>query len=146
MNQPPTSNFQPQNSEQMPSLKGKGQKDKVYDIRARLLIFSGKVLKICNILPGTPEAQVLRRQLARAGTAIGANFEEADGALTKKDFINKLAIARKEAKETKYWLCVALIHYPNAQKDVIKSEIEENEEIIRILSAILKKVGYKFRS
>jgi four helix bundle protein len=48
--------------------------------------------------------EIIRTQLAKAGTSIGANVEEADGALTKKDFVNKIAIARKEAKETRYWL------------------------------------------
>lgn len=111
-----------------------------------MLLFSGRVLLICSLLPFSPEAQVLRRQLAKAGTAIGANFEEADGTVTRKDFINKLAIARKEAKETKYWLSVASAYYLKAQGAEIGPDIEESEEIIKILSAILKKVGHKFRT
>jgi len=129
----------------MTDQKSNNQNGKIYDLRARLLLFSGQVLRICGLLPYSPEAQVLRRQLARAGTAIGANYEEADGTVTRKDFINKLAIARREAKETKYWLSVAFIHYLKKQEADIRPEIEENEEIIKILSAILKKVGHKFR-
>ncbi|HVN67964.1 MAG TPA: four helix bundle protein [Candidatus Sulfotelmatobacter sp.] len=129
----------------MTDQKGNDQKEKVYDLRARLLLFSGRVLRVCGMLPYSPEAQVLRRQLARAGTAIGANFEEADGALTRKDFINKLAIARKEAKEAKYWLSIAFAHYLKTKGANIELDIEECEEIIKILSAILKKVGHKFR-
>ena len=47
---------------------------------------------------------ILAKQLIRSGTSIGANMEEADGASSKNDFINKVTIARKEARETVYWL------------------------------------------
>ena len=80
-----------------------------------------------------------RRQLINAATSIGANFEEADGALTKKDFINKLSISRKEAKETRYWLKV--INGTCSNDMDLTSEIQEIEEIISILSAILLKSG-----
>ncbi|OGC35503.1 hypothetical protein A2311_04560 [candidate division WOR-1 bacterium RIFOXYB2_FULL_48_7] len=116
---------------------------KVFDLRERLMRFSINVLSICRFLPQIHEGDVIRRQLARSGTAIGANFEEADGALTKKDFINKVAIARKEAKETIYWLKLAKNTF--SLNDYIDLQINETDEVIRILSTILKKSGYKFR-
>jgi four helix bundle protein len=100
-------------------------------------------LQICKKLPLGIECEVLRKQLFKAGTSIGANYEEADGALTKKDFINKVAIARKEAKETKYWL--RMVNEEAPFNSNIRCDIREAEEIICILSAILKKSGYKFR-
>jgi len=107
------------------------------------MVFSKRILQLCRRLPKIPECDGIRRQLSNAGTSIGANFEEADGALTKKDFINKTGIARKEAKETKYWLMAINDTYIN--NDEIKADIKESEEIISILSAILRNSGYKFR-
>ena len=80
---------------------------------------------------------VLSKQLLRSGTSIGANVEEATAAQSLKDFISKMSIASKEARESNYWLrlfrdselCVG-IDFSNL--------IEESDEIIRILSAIVK--------
>ncbi|MBN3033219.1 MAG: four helix bundle protein [Candidatus Saganbacteria bacterium] len=119
------------------------QGDKVYDIRERLLRFSRRIISLTKSLPRTIDSEVIIKQMVKSGTSIGANFEEADGALTKKDFINKVAIARKEAKETKYWLKIIAGNY--LAKELIEQDIKEAEEIICILSAILKKLGYQFR-
>ncbi len=77
----------------------------------------------------------LARQVMRSGTSIGANTREAQRAVSKPDFINKLGIALKEADETKYWFEIidAKVH-PVDEK--LKQEIEE---IIRLLVAIIKK-------
>ena len=121
----------------------KSQDGKVYDIRERLFLFSRRVLEICKLLPTTSECEAIKKQLSKSGTSIGANFEEADGSLTKKDFISKVAIARKEAKETKYWLrIISGIYFDESKMEYDNREIEE---IICILSAILKKSGYRFR-
>ena len=77
------------------------------------------------------------------GYGIGANFEEADGTLTKKDFINKTGIARKEAKETRYWLLVISGTYIDSNS--IAVDVRESEEIINILSSILINPGYRRR-
>jgi four helix bundle protein len=116
---------------------------KVYDLRERLLIFSKRILQICKTLPKIPECEGIRKQLGDAATSIGANYEEADGALTKKDFVNKVGISRKEAKETRYWLRVISGTYIDEKE--IFADIKESEEIINILSAILIKSGVKTR-
>ena len=141
MNELQTSNIQLQNKRQMPTNSIQGEK--IYDIRERLIRFSNRMIQIVRSLPRTIEGEVIIRQLAKSGTSIGANFEEADGALTKKDFMNKVAIARKEAKETKYWL--RLLAGNSLPEETIRKDIQEAEEIICILSAILKKLGYQFR-
>ena len=64
-------------------------------------------------------------------------MEEADGTVTKRDFINKITIARKEAKETKYWL--RLIAGKYIKPELLKEDIQEVQEIINILSAIINK-------
>lgn len=79
---------------------------------------------------------VLSKQILRSGTSIGANVEEAIAAQSKKDFISKLSIANKEARETKYWL--RLYHSSNLVQIEIDSHLKEIESIINILTKIIK--------
>lgn len=80
---------------------------------------------------------VLSKQLLRSGTSVGANVEEAIGGSSKKDFINKLVIAFKEARETHYWL--RLIRDSKlVRPELINPLIQEAFEIINILAAIIK--------
>ena len=108
-----------------------------FDLRERLLKFSKRILEIVNLLPRTPENDIIRRQLTAAGTSVGANYEEADGAITKRDFIHKMAIARKEAKETRYWLTV--ISDSVLPADEISKDLKEAGELVSILSSIINK-------
>jgi four helix bundle protein len=114
---------------------------KTFDLRERLLKFSKRILEIVKMLPRSPESDVLRKQLAAAGTSIGANYEEADGAISKRDFTHKMVIARKEANETKYWLRV--ISGDFIQSDEIDGDIKEATEIIKIFSSIISKTRKK---
>ena len=75
-----------------------------FDIKERTLAFGVRVVKVAQRLPKTIAGRELGKQIIRSGTSIGANVEEADGATSKKDFINKMGIAGKEARETRYWL------------------------------------------
>ncbi len=80
---------------------------------------------------------ILSKQLVRSGTCVGANVEEASAAQSRKDFISKMAIASKEARETNYWL--RLLRDSKFCKDIDYTQIIENsEEIIRILTSIVK--------
>lgn len=79
---------------------------------------------------------VLSKQLLRAGTSIGANVNEAEAAQSKADFINKMSIASKEARETKYWLM--LIHRSNIIDFDLTNYLSEIDEIINILTSIVK--------
>lgn len=79
---------------------------------------------------------VLSKQILRSGTSIGANVEEATAAISKKDFIAKMSISSKEARETRYWLRLL-----DRSKIVIydfKSHLDKIEHIINILTAIVK--------
>lgn len=117
--------------------------NKPYDLRKRLLLFSKRILEICKMLPNYPECNKIRGQLGSSGTSVGANYEEADGSLTKKDFVHKVGISRKEAKETRYWLLVISGTY--IKPEDVSSDIKEAEEIINILSSIIQKSGYSER-
>ena len=79
---------------------------------------------------------VLSKQLLRSGTSIGANVEEAQGAQSTKDFISKLSIACKEARETRYWL--RLLDQSQLCPLNYLPLLERVEELIRILNSIIK--------
>jgi len=111
--------------------------EKVYDLKERTFKFAQRILDITLLLPRNPQCEILRKQLTKSGTSIGANVEEADGALTRKDFVNKMAIARKEAKETQYWLKLIIHRY--IKHEVIQADLEECYALVKILSAIINK-------
>ncbi|MEO8087062.1 MAG: four helix bundle protein [Bacteroidota bacterium] len=79
---------------------------------------------------------VLSKQVLRSGTSIGANVEEAIGGHSRKDFIAKLVIANKEARETRYWL--RLLQRSQLVKMDYSKQINEAEQILNILNAIIK--------
>jgi len=79
---------------------------------------------------------IISKQIIRSGTSIGANVEEAIAAQSKKDFINKLSIASKEARETKYWLI--LLKQSELTQINVDSYLTEIEHIINILTKIIK--------
>jgi len=114
------------------------KEEKIYDIKGRTFNFAKRILEIGEKLPDNRICQILSSQLVRSGTSIGANIEEADGTVTKKDLINKLVIARKEAKETMYW--IRLINAKYLSDKDIASDLKEINEIINVLSAIINKL------
>ncbi len=80
---------------------------------------------------------VLSKQLLRAGTSIGANVQEAQAAQSRKDFISKMTIAAKEARETRYWL--ALIKHSNiCQSNLLNELYDDIKDILNILYRIIK--------
>ena len=80
---------------------------------------------------------ILSKQLLRSGTSIGANVEEATAAQSRRDFISKMSIASKEARETNYWL--RLLRDSKLCKAIDYGDyIDKSEEIIRILTSIVK--------
>ena len=97
--------------------------------------FALKVVSLYQQLVAQKEF-VLSKQLLRCGTSIGANVNEASAGKSKKDFISKMAIASKEARETLYWLRL-LKESKIAQIDYT-DYISRCEELVRILTAIVK--------
>lgn len=75
-----------------------------YDLEERTSIFAEKIIDLCKEASKTVVTNPIISQLVRSGTSIGANYSEANGASSKKDFKNKIFICKKESKETKYWL------------------------------------------
>ncbi len=112
---------------------------KNYDIHERIFNFVVKVLNLLNKLPKTPSNLVIINQITRSVTSMGANDQEADGSLTRKDFVHGFTLVRKEGKETVFWL--RLIERTNLAKfsDETLDLIGEGGEIIAIISTIIKK-------
>lgn len=110
-----------------------------YDLEDRTLQFSKEVIRLCRKLPKETVNFKLVDQLVRSATSIGANYREANDALGKKDFVHRLRIARKEAKETIYWLELLEEANPKYNNKIIML-ITEAVELRNILSAIIKKV------
>ncbi len=96
--------------------------------------FALEIIQLYKLLCSQNE-YVLSKQLLRAGTSIGANCEEATAAQSKNDFISKMSISLKEARESRYWIRL-LIDSNYINKDHIL--LSKSEEIIRILSSIVK--------
>ena len=78
--------------------------EKRVKIEQRAFQFAKEIIELCISLPQTDIRFVLGKQLMRAGTSIGANIEEAQGGISKADFVHSMNIAKKEARETLYWL------------------------------------------
>ncbi|MBP9719347.1 MAG: four helix bundle protein [Candidatus Levybacteria bacterium] len=97
--------------------------------------FAISIVQLYKYLTQIKKEYVLSKQVLRSGTAIGANIEEAIGGQSRKDFISKLSIAYKEARETVYWL--RLLHDTNYlnQKE-FDSLLDSSNELIRIIGKI----------
>lgn len=81
--------------------------------------------------------------MLRSGTSIGANVEEAQAAQSKKDFTSKMAIASKEARETRYWLRLIKESKIFAKSTGLDDLISKNDSIIRVLTKIVKTSSVK---
>ena len=101
--------------------------------------FSVRIVNLYKYLNDEKKEYVLSRQLLRSGTSIGANVTESQDAQSKKDFISKLSISLKEAKETRYWikLLIATNYLPADHKNVLSIQ-NDLDSIIKLLTSILK--------
>ena len=115
------------------------QNPKQYDLEDRTLRFAKRVRAFVKKLPKTISNLEDARQIVRASGSIGANYIEANEALSKKDFVLRVKICRKEVKETRYWL--RLINTNNDIESEDEQEFLEKEatELMNIFGSILRK-------
>lgn len=104
-------------------------------IQQKSFAFALEIIRLYKQLQAEREF-VLSKQLLRSGTSIGANVEEASAAQSRRDFLSKMSIAAKEARETRYWL--RLLQESELVSLDLASELAQVDEIIRILTAIVK--------
>lgn len=106
-------------------------------IQQKSYAFAIKIIELYKYLVGIKKEYILSKQLLRSGPSIGANVEEALGGQSRKDFISKLSIAYKEARETKYWLSLIRESKYMTQKE-LSSMFDDCEEILKIIGKIQK--------
>jgi len=109
-----------------------------YDLEERTAKFGENIIEFCKKIPLNPITIPIITQLIKAGTSIGANYNEADCAETKKDFEHKIGICKKESKETRHWLRMMAKAVPELKEESRKLWKEANE-LNLIFSSIVRK-------
>jgi len=107
-----------------------------YDLEERTTKFSGNLIIFCKSCAKDIITIPIINQLIRSGTSIGANYQEANGASSKKDFQNKIFICKKESKETLYWLELIQKTINEKQKQDGEELRQEAKELMLIFSKI----------
>ncbi len=107
----------------------------MYDLEERTLEFGRSVVRLCKTLPKNNVNYRLGDQCLRSGTSIGANYREANETDTKRDFQHRIRIAKKEAKETIYWINLILEANPSLRDEILPL-LKEAEELMKILGSI----------
>lgn len=107
------------------------------DIHERIYKFVIRVIGLTKILPKTPQNDIIIYQVVKSVTSMGANDQEADGTESRKDFIAKYTIVKKESKETNYWLRVIEDTSPVEIVKQMGDLRNEGLEIVRVVSAII---------
>ncbi len=107
-----------------------------FNLEERTGVFGEDVIVFVKTLPADIVNNELVKQIVRSGTSIGANYMEADGAESKKDFRHKIALCKKEAKETKHWIRMIAMANPEIKEDC-KRLWKEAQELTLIFSSIL---------
>jgi len=114
------------------------QKLHPFDLEERTSKFGEEIVMFVKTLPVNEYTRPLITQIVRSSTSIGANYMEADGAESKKDFKHNIVRCKKESKETRHWLRMLAAAIPK-HKEEMRRFWREAEEFTRIFSAILKK-------
>ena len=125
-------NFKAQMSNQIQNPKP----EKKYDLGERTAKLGEEIIEFAGSLPETALNRPLISQIVRSGTSVGANYMEADGAESKKDFQHKIALCKKEAKETTHWLRMIAKANP-IQASKCRNLWQEAHELCLIFSSIL---------
>ena len=111
------------------------------DLQHRLFRFAINVILSVRALPRGKEYDVINYQMIRSSTSCGANYEEAQGAVSKADFSNKIGITLKEMRESNYWIRIIVeITETNQEWLILRNE---SLELMNILGSIYSKISVK---
>ncbi|MBC8550923.1 MAG: four helix bundle protein [Candidatus Brocadiales bacterium] len=105
------------------------------ELEKRTRQFAVRIIRLSTMLPNTPEGRVIRNQITKSGTSIGANYREANRDRSKADFKNKLKICESEASETQYWIEVILDTKWLSRKEA-NTDYEECSELLAIFTSV----------
>lgn len=114
------------------------QISKKYDLEDRTLEFGKRIIRLAKALPKNSVNFNLIDQVTRSGTSMGANYREANETQTKKDFLFRIRICRKEGKETIYWLHLIVEANPEFAER-IQPLLQETVELVKIFATIAEK-------
>jgi four helix bundle protein len=112
---------------------------KTYDLEERTAKFGEDIVRFCKKVPRSPITDPLVVQLVKSSTSVGANYCEADDAVSGRDFKNKIGICKKEARESKYFIRVFMVAVP-ALKEEALSLLQEAKELNLIFNSIFRKI------
>ncbi len=107
------------------------------ELERRTKKFAVKIIQLSTALPNTPESKVIRNQITKSGTSVGANYREANRARSRADFKNKIKICESESSETQYWIEV-IIEAEWLSWKKVKPEYDECSELLAIFTSIGK--------
>lgn len=114
-----------------------------YDLEERTLKFSIMLIETLKKIPRTIYNSKAITQCTSSGTSVGANYREANGAESQKDFIHKIRIAYKEARETVYWLKILIRIHSNDKDFGLSLSLNEADQLVRIFATSIKTCSKK---
>ena len=109
-------------------------------LEKRTKAFAIRIINLSTNLPNSVEGKVIRNQVTKAGTSIGANYREANRARSKADFKSKIKICESEASETSYWLEIS-IDMKWSEVNELESALNESNELLAIFTSIGKNLN-----
>jgi four helix bundle protein len=109
------------------------------DLEKRTRQFAVRIIHLSAMLPNTSEGKVIKNQITKSGTSVGANYREANRSRSKADFKNKIKICESESSETQYWLEV-IVEANQLAWDKVKVDHEECSELLALFTSIGKKL------
>lgn len=113
-----------------------------YDLEERTAVLGENIIKFCKTIKQDIITKPIIIQLVKSGTSIGANYMEANGASSKKDFRNKIYICKKELQETKHWLRMIAVSV-SSKKDESRLLWKEAQELTMIFQKIINSLNVK---
>ena len=107
-------------------------------LEKRTTTFSINIIRYLKLIPKSTEYDVIKKQLIRSATSIGANYREANRSRSKADFIGRLRICQSEASETTYWIEILLEIAPNTT--ALSPLYKESKELLALFTSIILKL------
>ncbi len=105
------------------------------ELEKRTRKFAVRIIRLSIKLPNIPEGRVIKNQITKSGTSIGANYREANRARSKADFKNKIKICESEASETQYWIEV-ILDTKWLSREEANTDYEESSELLALFTTI----------
>jgi four helix bundle protein len=114
---------------------------KIYDLEERTVLYAERIRDFCSTLPKNEANNEFIPQLIRAGSSPGSNYIEANESIGDKDFLMKIKVCRREAKESSYWLRLVITNNTVDAENERSALRQEAKELVLIFTSIIRKRG-----